>query len=263
MLFVVEDNMEIWSESNAHEYIKNINIQAWRVVEDQSRSTTRKLVDTFDEHEALEDIIEKSKPKIINHNDASYFKNLHYLLSTPFRYPPLKHGSRFGSKMERSILYGSLALSTALSEIAFYKLSFLHLSEGNISGNTLTYTAFRYNIVADAFIDLCSNFFSPYNDVIFSKTDYTHSQKLGLDMRKNGIECFQFKSARDPQGEKNLGVFTSKCLQHNPNLEKTFQSIKCYYTKETIEFSYPHERPTYVFDLNMFLVDGKLPSPSN
>lgn len=257
--------MEIWDKIKGKQYIQKINIQAWRVVEDQSRSTTRKLVDTSAEHDVLEELIEKNKPKIIFYHDEQYFRGLHYLLSTPFRYPPLKYGSRFGSRMERSLLYASLTLDTALSEIAFYKLSFLHSSEGNISGNTTTYTAFRFNIVSDKFIDLSTSPFNNYSNEISSKTHYRHSQKLGNDMRQADIECFQYTCARDPQAGENLSVFTPKCLQNNSRLEKTFQSIKAYYTKEIVEFSYPHliNRPIDKFDLNMFLVNGALPQPAD
>lgn len=263
MLCGAEDKMNIWSEANGGKYIQSINLQAWRVVEDQSRSTTRKLVDTSAEHDVLEEIIEKSKPNIVFYNDEQYFKGLHYLLSTPFRYPPLKHGSRFGSRLERNLLYGSLKLSAALSEIAFYKLSFLHSSEANISGNTITYTSFRFNIVSDNFIDLCSNPFNSYSDSISSKIEYKNSQNLGKDMRQNGIECFKFTSARDPLNGENIGVFTPKSLQNNNRLEKTFQSIKCYYTKDVIEFSHLANRSVDIFHLNMFLVNGMLPQPSS
>ncbi|MGD9592052.1 MAG: RES family NAD+ phosphorylase, partial [Candidatus Berkiella sp.] len=207
--------MDIWDKVNAKQYIQNINLQAWRVVEDQSRSTTRKLVDTAAEHDILEEIIEKNKPKVVFYQDEQYFKGLHYLLFTPFRYPPLKHGSRFGTRQERSLLYASVNLTAALSEVAFYKLLFLNASEGEISGNTTTYTAFRLNIVSDKYVDLCAFPFETYTDKISSKTDYETAQKLGSAMRENKIACFKYRSARDPLGGDNLGIFSPKCLINN------------------------------------------------
>ncbi|MCV6615090.1 MAG: RES family NAD+ phosphorylase [Cellvibrionaceae bacterium] len=39
-------------------------------------------------------------------------------MSTPFRYPPLAYGSRFGSTLERGIFYASQELATAFAESA-------------------------------------------------------------------------------------------------------------------------------------------------
>ena len=48
----------------------------------------------------------------------------HYLLATPFRYPPLPYGSRFGSRFEPSLFYGARSASTALAESAYYRFVF-------------------------------------------------------------------------------------------------------------------------------------------
>ena len=58
---------------------------------------TRKLVDSLAEQELLEKLLEGAKPPAPG-------ARVHYLLSTPFRYPPLPHGSRFGRATERGIV---------------------------------------------------------------------------------------------------------------------------------------------------------------
>src|SRR4029078_6576027 len=50
---------------------------------------------------------------------------LHWLRFTASRYPPLRHGSRFGTRAERGIWYGSRARATAFAEKAYYLLLFL------------------------------------------------------------------------------------------------------------------------------------------
>lgn len=244
-------------------HIKSTQFNAWRIVEDQSRSTTRKYVDSANEHEILEDLLDKSKPKIKFYNDEIYFKNLHYLLSTPFRYPPLKWGSRFGQKIERGLLYASENLTTAMSEIAFYKLAFLRATEGNIKSNTISYTAFNINISSNKYIDLCNKPFSKYTEQISSKTNYQDSQLLGTNMRHHQIESFRYKSARAPKCGYNFGIFTPKSLQDNQNLENTFKFLRCYYTKEIVEFSFKQQAliPTSVFPINLFLINGLMPLP--
>jgi hypothetical protein len=96
----------LWLTCQGEQHIKQLNMGIWRCIEDQGRSYTRKLVSTEEEHDILETLLDKkSKPRV-----KENLKNLHYLLSTPFRYPPLKYGSRFGAQHETSIFYGSLEL---------------------------------------------------------------------------------------------------------------------------------------------------------
>src|SRR5207253_10794125 len=69
-----------------------------RVVEAQFRNSTRKLVDSDDEQRALEELLD-AKAKL---SVPAGFEGLHYLLYTPFRHPPLRHGSRFGRSEEHT-----------------------------------------------------------------------------------------------------------------------------------------------------------------
>ena len=70
-------------------------------------------------------------------------EKLHYLLSTPFRYPPLRHGSRFGSSFEPSLLYASRSSDTVLAEAAYYRLVFWQgMAVAPASGLTTQHTLF-------------------------------------------------------------------------------------------------------------------------
>src|ERR1035437_2149242 len=63
----------------------------WRLVEAQHHVSTLKLLDTVDEQKQLEDLIEATKPPL-----PPECRDLHYLLSTPFRYGAVYPiGSRF------------------------------------------------------------------------------------------------------------------------------------------------------------------------
>ncbi|MEA5474659.1 RES domain-containing protein [Synechococcus sp. CCY9201] len=44
---------------------------------------------------------------------------------TPFRYPPLRSGSRFTAADQRELFYGARGLGTVLAERAFHALRFL------------------------------------------------------------------------------------------------------------------------------------------
>ena len=112
----------IWTRCGAKANLRRLTAKAWRVVEAQHVVSTRKLVDSHDEQELLEELIEPSKPRL---PDMQGFHGLHYLLSTPFRYPPLPHGSRFATRTERAVWYGSSRVRTAFAETAYYRLLFL------------------------------------------------------------------------------------------------------------------------------------------
>lgn len=227
-----------------------IECRGCRIVEDQSQSTTRKFVDSSEEHYLLEEHIEQSKPKIKAYDDEKrYFEGMHYLLSTPFRYPPLKWGSRFGTKFERGLLYASFDIVTAMAEKAYYKIAFLRASEAKLGAKTTSYTAFKINVASKQYLDLCKPPFAEDLDKISSKKSYDFSQNLGKEMRKNQVECFKYQSARSLSLGHNLGVFSPKSLQNNKNIESTFESLLCYSTLKIVEFSYKGSKhqSNYVF----------------
>ncbi len=255
--------MEIWQKAKNRDAINSITISTWRIVEDQTKSTTRKFVTTSFEHDILEALLDSNKPKMKFYGDEAYFQGLHYLLSTPFRYPPLRWGSRFGNKTERSLLYTALNIETAMAEKAYYKLAFYQASEANLGGKTIPHTAFKVNITSTLYVDLCAEPFKQAINEISSKTSYQVSQSLGAHLRNDNIECFQYQSARCPKVGKNMAVISPKALQNNKQLESTFIYLNCYSTKDIVEYSYKHglNKNTYQFPKMMFLVKGDLPFP--
>ncbi len=88
---------DIWKECNGEKNITTFNEIAWRVAELQEKTSTRKLVDSIEEQKVLEELIDESKPPLLKSQIG-----FHPLLYTPFRYLPLKNGSRFGKKTEPS-----------------------------------------------------------------------------------------------------------------------------------------------------------------
>ena len=95
----------IWTRCAGRSELRPLRGRFCRVVEAQFRNSTRKLVDSDAEQEALEALIDRAKDPV-----PPGFEDLHYLLYTPFRHPPLRNGSRFGTRQERGILYGAREL---------------------------------------------------------------------------------------------------------------------------------------------------------
>lgn len=251
----------MWHTKKGHQFVHPFSLQAYRIIEDQNRSTTRNIVDTAIEHEILENLIEKNKPNMIYYGDEAHFAGLHYLLFTPFRYPPLKRGSRFGNRFERNLFYGSLQLKTAMAEKAFYRFSFIRASQGKLSHHSIKLVAFSVHLKVSKGIDLSKEPFIAFRNQISSPVSYEVSQTLGEDMRKTGIEAFISYSARCPENGKNINVFTPAVFSKKEPLEKTFELWNCYSTQETIEFySNTPASKSIIFKLENFMIDNTFPT---
>src|SRR5688572_23841553 len=98
----------------------------WRAVEAQHVVSTLRLTGNDPEaHDLLEGLIEGSKPPL-----PADTSRLHYLLATPFRYPPRSHGSRFRGTTDPGVLYGGLERRTSCAEMGYWRWRFVADSEG-------------------------------------------------------------------------------------------------------------------------------------
>ena len=77
------------------------------------------LVDTLAEQHLLEDLLERAKPPLPDETAG-----LHYLLATPFRYPPTDRGSRFRRPSDPGVFYGADAVRTACAELGYWRWRF-------------------------------------------------------------------------------------------------------------------------------------------
>lgn len=186
-------------------HVRRLTAKPWRAVEAQHKVVTRKLVDSLTEQYLLEEMLENKKPPYMHADD----KNLHYLLSTPFRYPPLKRGSRFGTRMQRGIWYGSARVKTALAEIAYYRFIFLEGSEAELGTVYADFTVFRASVKTSRGIDLTREPFLKHKASLTHPTDYTVTQMLGGKMREADIQAFRYFSARDKDNGINIAVLSS------------------------------------------------------
>src|SRR5918911_1804344 len=182
----------IWTRCAGPSEVGALRGRFCRVVEAQFRNSTRKLVDSDAEQELLEELIDRRAKLPV----PAGFEDLHYLLYTPFRHPPLRNGSRFGTRLMRGILYGSRELPTAFAEVAYYRLVFLEGPAVDLGELRLELTAFWFGIAASRGVDLSIPPFREYEARISSKTRYDASQRLGAEMRSAGVQCCLYVSAR-------------------------------------------------------------------
>ncbi len=247
-------NVDIWKKCSGSSQISLLNIAAFRVVESQEHVATMKLVDSFEEQEILESLIENTKPPV-NYNGR------HYLIMTPFRYPPLRYGSRFGEKIYGGIFYGSKTLQTCFSECAYYRFLFIDGMETMPKSNKIQtqHTTFNATIHTSKGILLNSEPFCKYNELI-SPSDYTTTQQLGTKMRNDGIEAFTFTSARDIEKGINVAVLNPDAIASNEPYN--LQQWSCTSTNNSVNFHDPIMKKVYKYKIDQFLKDGQLPSPA-
>ncbi len=192
---------------------------------------------------------------------ADDLDGLHYLLFTPFRYPPLRHGSRFGVKTERGIWYGSQTLPTCFAELAYYRLLFLEDTAADLSPLLVELTSFQAVVRTSRGVDLTSEVFRAHRGRIASPSRYETAQKLGRTMRADSVEAVRYPSARD-RGGVNVAVFSPQAFARR--VPENLETWLCVATKERVELSrkdYLEERESMVFERAVFEVKGRLPAP--
>lgn len=246
----------IWTRCGGDSEISRLQLAAWRVVESQHQVSTRKLVDSNEEQALLEEMIDRVKPPDLTDG------KLHYLLFTPFRYPPLAHGSRFGRRHERGIWYGSVDQRTAFAEVAYYRLLFLEGTRASLGTVTTPLTAFTANIRTAKGVNLVAAPFDAHRRAIASPTSYTSSQALGTAMRSAGVEAFRYPSARDDKGGVNVGAFSPSVF--GTTKPKSFETWYCAASRERVEVTQGDyfKRDEFAFQRSQFLVQGALPAPA-
>ena len=247
----------IWMQCEGNSKLCTLRLIAWRVVESQHEVSTRKLVSSAAEQELLEQMIDSVKPTV------PAGARLHYLLFTPFRYPPLRRGSRFGTRKERGIWYGSEQQRTAFAEVAFYRLLFLEGTHAALDPLTTALTSFTVRMRSERAVDLAAPPFQAHQHAISSPTSYDASHALGLAMRIANVELFRFRSARDVDGGTNVGAFTPAVFhQATP---QHFERWHCTATRNVVDFTrgdLTRKPETHLFERAQFLAPhSAFPSP--
>lgn len=246
---------DIWTECAGVASVGVLRLEPYRVVEAQHVNATRKLVDSDSEQELLESLIDDVKPRALV---GGRFDGLHYLLSTPFRYPPLRYGSRFGTCRERGIWYGAREVATALAEVAYYRLLFLDGTRAELGPVTSQHSVFQASIATERGVDLTR---PPFDRTgLRSPVSYAATQPLGAAMRAAGVEAFVFTSARDPLGGHNVGLFEPCFARRQPSMAMAWV---CTATRAAVELkrSDLRSRERHRFERAQFEVDGRLPAP--
>jgi len=239
------------------EHIKPIKNETYRVAESQQKIATNTLVDTLEEQRMLEEMLDRVKPRI-----PQGCEKFDYLIYTPFRYPPLKHGSRFGLKTRPSIFYGSCNIEAAFAELAYYRFVYYDgmATAPKKKQKVTQHASFMVELETQKGVAFNDIPFKKYKKEISDPLSYQVSQSIGEDMRDKGVEAFSYYSAR-AQNEINIGVYSCAAIQSE--MPKSLRHWSCITKDSNVTIrSLDDSWNNMSFELDQYLVDGKLPSPA-
>ncbi|KZY37450.1 hypothetical protein A3731_14890 [Roseovarius sp. HI0049] len=175
---------------------------AWRLIEGQFRASTTRIVDTIDEQEVLENLLEESKPPV-----PEPCRHLDYQFWSPFRYGRYPCASRFRrAGPTPGVWYGAEQVLTAVAESIWGALRFFAASPGTpMPRNPVEHTA----IQAELHTPFCADLTAPGWAALGNWTDpddYTDCLALAEALRDRGVEAIRYASARAPDHAANIAV---------------------------------------------------------
>ena len=164
----------------------------YRMVESQQQvASTRLTGGDLEAQSILEEMLEHSKPK-----QRSGTEHLDYLLSTPWRYPPLRYGSRFGVRTSPSMMYGGLSVEATLAEAAYYRFVFYNDMENPPEVLMSQHDLFTAEFSSALSANLLKEEFAKFQGELRSQGSYSMTQQVGEHIRDMGGEIIVYGSAR-------------------------------------------------------------------
>ncbi len=247
---------DIWAAVGQKARPRAMSGEVLRLVESQEQVATNRLVKTLTEQDLLESMLEASKPPL-----PKGARRLDYLLATPFRYPPLPHGSRFGGRHEPSLFYASRAVPTVLAESAYYRFVFWQgMREAPPAPLRTQHTLFGARLRARRGYALQQPPFDEFRAALASRYDYVATQQLGQRLREAGADAIEYVSARDAEGGLNVALYSPGAFARpRPTFKEEWL---CETRAELVSFYARGDEGLRTFTLSQFTVNGRLPAPA-
>lgn len=227
-----------------------------RLVEHQGAQATRRITDNLNEQAWLEDFLEQSKPEL---PDPRECPQRHRLLLTPFRYHK-QHGSRFASRWERGVFYGSRSRFGCLLEGAYYELVF---QSGPVQPfphpAAMRKTLFHVHIATAQGLQLHLQGPDTLQQRLRDPVDQRFCQATGKHMRDAGIQAFEYLSARSRQPVVHVGAISCSVFASTPFDQVDVQTEA---TVDAVACRCLDDNSVHHFHRQQFEVNGTLPQPA-
>jgi hypothetical protein len=217
--------------------LKPLRLRVWRAVEAQHHVSTLRLVASDPAaHEALEQILETSKPAL-----PAGAQRLPYLLATPFRYPS-PHGSRFRAPFDPGVFYGAVERRTACAELGYWRWRFVQASAGLKEITAAPQTLFQAGIDTLG-IDLQQPPYARHRARWTHPADYAPTQDLARAARTSQAGAILYASVRDPAHAACAAVLAPQALKPARTLAQqtwflTVTPAGALWTRERVEFDF-------------------------
>ncbi|MFT4929882.1 MAG: hypothetical protein ACI8WB_006017 [Phenylobacterium sp.] len=243
--------------------------QVFRIVETQAYAATTTLVDDLNEQALLEQMLDEVKPP---YKTMGHAQTLHYLISTPFRYPPLKYGSRFGSRYMAGYFYASEDELTSLAECAYYRFCFLAaMSEPYRATIQSDHMMFSVSVSSHCAADLTKVSTGFIIDSLKGQRDYSFTQALGkMLVEEHSAKVIRYFSARSSvrtsaktTEDANVGINVAIATPSEITSAKPENSVNwiCHTTEEVISFN-SRGLQCVSFPRSQFCVNGEFSQPA-
>ncbi|QYY32895.1 MULTISPECIES: RES family NAD+ phosphorylase [Cupriavidus] len=180
----------------------------WRAVEAQHVVSTMPLVDSLDEQAVLEAVLDAGKPAV-----PAEARHLHYLLFTPFRYPPSPWGSRFRAGQDPGVFYGAEEIRTACAELGYWRWRFLNDSPALPRIDARAQTLFQVSVRTEG-VALDTPPFDRDSAQWTDPDSHEACQAFGRIAREAGIGLIRYTSVRDPGHGPCGAVMTPRAFDH-------------------------------------------------
>jgi hypothetical protein len=180
----------------------------WRLIENQYRSSTVRIVDTDAEQQVLEQALEDTKPPV-----PRACRHLDYRLWSPFRYGRYPRASRFRrAGPTPGVWYGSEDPVTAVCESAWGSLRFFAASPGTpLPRWPVEHTAVMADIRTETAIDLTLPEMAGQGRWT-DPDDYADCLALADRVRTEGCDAIRYASVRHPDHAPNLAVLSCRAF---------------------------------------------------
>jgi hypothetical protein len=211
----------------------------------------------MEEQALLEQLLDQVKPP---YREGT--QGMHYLLKTAFRYPPLKYGSRFGTRLMPSFFYACEAPQTALAETAYYRFVFLNDMQVKYSKQIDSqHTLFSASVKTEKCLDLCAKKYSKVRQKITDPQHYSYCQAIGQwAINHQGVELIRCESARlRLRPARNVVISEPNVIR--PKSPVLSQTWLCRTSSDKVSFSSRDAASLHSFVFEDFCVDGVLPGP--
>lgn len=210
-------------------------MNAFRMVETQHVAATMRLVDSSDEQDVLEQMLEQSKPPL-----PPEAVGVHYLLAAPFRYLP-QTGSRFRAPRSPGVWYGADDPFCACAEIAYWRQRFLLDSVGLLRDHIQSEHSLYEARVSGIAINLLVEPWIQAQASWKHHSDYSETQRLGAAVRESGaVAWIRYGSVR-ASNHVCAAVFDPRALTM-VTPERQWEQWHCYVTRDKVTMSNGRER---------------------